>query len=198
MEARNGKLLLQDRPTDIDDDSDDDDDDDDNNNDDNEETDDDDDDDKEEEKEEGEQKEDCGYDDKREDDDNEKKKAKKRKRRERKAGRGEEWENKKSLRNDEEGNSIDKNNTRHTFFSFDTFRRRPLLSYDVKCPNVTFYGGRGQAALPVLDADHVDARQDPAKFVASKRGRRTERLGHNLPDPVLRRDGGSRLQRKRL
>ena len=34
--------------------------------------------------------------------------------------------NKKSLCNDEEGNSIDKNNTRHTFFSFDTFRRRPL------------------------------------------------------------------------
>ena len=68
----------------------------------------------------------------------------------------------------------------------------------MKCPNVTFYGGRGQTALPVLDADHVDVRQDPAKFVASKRGRRKERLGHSLLDPVLQRDGGSRLQRKRL
>ena len=125
MEARNGKLLLQDRPTDIDEDGDDDDDDD-NNNDDNEETDDDDDDDdKEEEKEEEEQKEDCGYDDKREDDDNEKKKAKK-KEKKRKKGGGGGVRNKKSLRNDEEGNSIDKNNTRHTFFSFDTFRRGPL------------------------------------------------------------------------
>ena len=68
----------------------------------------------------------------------------------------------------------------------------------MKCPNVTFYGGRGQTALPVLDAGHADARQDPAKFVASKRGRRMERLGHNLLGPALRRDGGSRLQRKRL
>lgn len=68
----------------------------------------------------------------------------------------------------------------------------------MKCPNVTCYGGRGQAALPVLDAGHADARQDPAKFVASKRGRRTERLGHNLLGPALRRDGGSRLGRKRL
>ena len=35
--------------------------------------------------------------------------------------------NKKSLCNDEEeGKSIDENNTSHTFFSFDTFRRRPL------------------------------------------------------------------------
>ena len=44
----------------------------------------------------------------------------------RKKGGGGGVRNKKSLRNDEEGNSIDKNNTRHTFFSFDTFRRRPL------------------------------------------------------------------------
>ena len=68
----------------------------------------------------------------------------------------------------------------------------------MKCPNVTCFGGRGQAALPVLDAGHADARQDPAKFVASKRGRRTERLGHNLLGPALRRDGGSRLEIKRL
>ena len=85
------------------------------------------------------------------------------------------------------------------FYNYDTSRCRPPLSYDVKCPNVTFYaGGRGQAALPVLDADHVDDRQDPAKFAASKRGRRTERLGRNLLGPTLRRDGVSRLERKRL
>ena len=51
---------------------------------------------------------------------------KRKKGKEEKERRGRRSEKIRRRKYEEEGNSIDKNNTRHTFFSFDTFRRRPL------------------------------------------------------------------------